>query len=405
MYEPDDTVSSAARTQTSTASVRTILPLAIVTCTSMLAMDLYLPAVPNLQASLGIDVTLAQATISLFLAGLAASQLVWGEALTRLGPRRCVQIGVSLLVAASVCSALAPNIETLLLTRFVQGIAAGAATVVAPSVIRATLPGPDAVRGIAAVSMVEALVPAAGPVIGAVLLTYTDWRGTFWLLSGLTLLVLPFVVRAAPRALPGLDRAIDAKYSTIIANRKYRQLALSHALSVGALLTFIASAPQLLTHALNRGPAGFAILQVSSVAVFMLVASQSGRISERLGPARAVQWGAAIQLGLCVVTWVSSFLIDLSLAAVTVFWCIFCGALAVRGPSAFSEALSVPASQMGRASAMLVLSILAAGAVGTQLIAPHMDRRSTVPLMSAMLAFSMASLWLVVPYPKGEKCS
>ena len=41
----------------SVASDRTILPLSIVTCTSMLAMDLYLPAVPSLQASLGVDLS------------------------------------------------------------------------------------------------------------------------------------------------------------------------------------------------------------------------------------------------------------------------------------------------------------------------------------------------------------
>lgn len=84
------------------SSVRTILPLSIVTCTSMLAMDLYLPAVPTLEPSLGIDVTLAQGTIAVFLAGPAASQLLWAEVLTRLGPRLCVQSGLSLLVLSSV---------------------------------------------------------------------------------------------------------------------------------------------------------------------------------------------------------------------------------------------------------------------------------------------------------------
>jgi len=64
-------------------SVRTIVPLSIVTCTSMLAMDLFLPAVPTLQRALDIDVVLAQATIAVFLAGLAASQLLWAEVLTR----------------------------------------------------------------------------------------------------------------------------------------------------------------------------------------------------------------------------------------------------------------------------------------------------------------------------------
>ena len=72
----------------SAASIRTVLPLAFITCTSMLAMDFYLPAVPSLQTWFGIDVTLAQATIAVFLAGLAASQLVWAEVMARLGRAR-----------------------------------------------------------------------------------------------------------------------------------------------------------------------------------------------------------------------------------------------------------------------------------------------------------------------------
>jgi MFS transporter, DHA1 family, multidrug resistance protein len=68
-----------------TATIRTVLPLSVVTATSMLALDLYLPAVPILQSELAIGVTAAQASVAIFLAGLAASQLLWGEALTGWG--------------------------------------------------------------------------------------------------------------------------------------------------------------------------------------------------------------------------------------------------------------------------------------------------------------------------------
>jgi MFS family permease len=146
------------------ASARTTLPLAVVTCTSMLAMDLFLPAVPTLQRALAVDVERAQATVAIFLADLAASQLLWTEALNRWGPRRTVQVGASLLVVGSVGCALAPGIEALLAMRLVQGVAAGAATVVAPTVVRATLSSAEAVRGLAAIAMIESIAPAIGPV-------------------------------------------------------------------------------------------------------------------------------------------------------------------------------------------------------------------------------------------------
>jgi DHA1 family bicyclomycin/chloramphenicol resistance-like MFS transporter len=381
-------------------SVRTILPLALVTCTSMLAMDLILPAVPSLQAALGIDVARAQATVSTFLVGLAASQLLWGEALTRCGPRRSVRLGVWLLVAASVGCAVARNIEQLLWMRFLQGLAAGAAPVVASSVVRATLSDVDAVKGMAAIAMVESIVPALGPVLGAILLAYGDWRGLFWVLGGLTLLLLPFVIRAAPDELPGLDRSVNAGYASIFRQRRYVRLALSHSLAMGALLTFIASAPQLMVNTSSSGISAFAVLQVLGVVAFAGVASQAGRMSRAVGPPKTVQIGAIVQVLACGALLLASCTGALSFVAVAAFWCVFCGALAVRGPSAFSEALALPAAQIGRASAMLVLGILLAGALGTQVVAPFMASPSGTPLAIAMLGLGVVSLTLVVPFPQ-----
>lgn len=383
-------------------SIRTVLPLSLVTGASMLAMDFYLPAVPNLQASFGVDVTLAQATIALFLAGLAASQLLWAEALTRLGPRNSVQIGIWMLVATSVGAALAPTIEFLLLMRLIQGVAAGAAMVVAPSVVRATLSDADAVRGVATISMVEAIIPAAGPVLGAALLSYTGWRGTFWVIAGLTLLVLPFVVRVTPRELPGLDRTVNASYAAVLGTSKFRRLTISHALSFGAMLACVASAPQLVVNALGMGPSAFSILQVVGVGSFIVGASQAGRISKRLGVGSTIQLGAWLQALVCAVMLALSFFMPLSFSGLAIFWSAFCAGLAIRGPATFSEVLALPPAQMGRASALLTLAVLVAGALGTQAAAPYMDGRSIAPLMTIMLIACVASLAVVLPYPRAS---
>lgn len=384
----------------SSATVRTILPLALVTCTSMLAMDFYLPAVPSLQRTFDIDVSIAQATIAVFLTGLAASQLAWAEVMARFGPRQSVRLGVWVLVFASVGAAIAPSIELLIALRAIQGFAAGAATVVAPCVVRATLADTDAVRGLAAIAMVEAIVPAAGPALGAVLLSYSDWRAMFWIIAVTTLALIPFALRAVPHELPGLDRQISSAYRTILTNRRYMRLALSHALSMGALLTFVASAPHLMIHALDGGPTEFALLQLIGVAAFMILASQSGRISARITSRRAIQLGAVVQLVACIVMLVLSRVVSLSFVAFALFWFVFCAALAVRGPAAFSEALKLPPSQLGRASAIMVLLILLAGSVGTQVVAPFVDAASPTGLLIGVSVPCLVGLLLVIPYPK-----
>jgi DHA1 family bicyclomycin/chloramphenicol resistance-like MFS transporter len=363
-------------------------------------MDLYLPAVPALQVGMGISISLAQATVAVYLAGLAGAQLLWGELLNRLGPRRSLQIGLALLALTSLGCALAPNIETLLVLRLLQGLAAAAATVVAPTVVRATLADADVVRGIAAISMVEAIVPAAGPVLGALMLTVVDWRGTFWVLAALSLLVLPWVVKIAPQQLPGLNLDHDASYAAILRNRSYLRLALSHALCIGALLTFLASAPQLLQHSLGLGSEAFALLQVLGVGSFMLGASQSGRLAKRLGHARVVWLGASVQVLACALALAAAWLWRLPYVAVAAYWMCFCGSLAIRGPATFVDALTVPPAQMGRATAMLILALLAAGALGTQGVAPFLGGEgSAVPVFCGVLLQLLVSAALVWRYP------
>ena len=381
-------------------SVRTILPLAIITCTSMLAMDLYLPAVPVLQRDLGITVAQGQATIAVFLAGLACSQLVWGEALHRFGPRACVKAGLWLLIVSSFCSAWAPELYSLLAMRLLQGIAAGASTVVSPTVIRATLPAHDGVRGIAAISMIEAIVPAAGPVLGTLLLLVADWRLLLFGIGLMALVSLPFALRATPPRLPNLDERVETGYGLLLADSRFLRLALSHASCFAALLAFVASAPQVLVQIHQLGSSAFALTQVCGVAAFIAAAGQSGRISARLGPARTIQLGAWGHVALC-----AGFLFVVAggravdQATVLVFWMGFCALLGIKGPATFSEALSVPVAQMGRASALLVLMLLVASALATQAVAPFLERGGLSAVSGAMLLLSIASVSLVARYP------
>jgi MFS transporter, DHA1 family, multidrug resistance protein len=386
------------------ASVRTILPLAIITCTSMLAMDLYLPAVPVLQRELGISVPQGQATIAVFLAGLACSQLVWGEALHRFGPRACVKAGLWLLVASSFGSALAPELNSLLAMRLLQGIAAGASTVVSPTVIRATLPAQDGVRGIAAISMIEAIVPAAGPVLGTLLLVVADWRLLLLAIGLMALMSMPFALRATPRQLPNLDERVQTGYRLLLIDHRYLRLALSHAACFAALLAFVGSAPQVLVEIHRLGSSAFAVTQVCGVAAFIVAAGQSGRISARLGPARTIQLGAWGHVALCVgFLFVVSGSGAVGQGTVLVFWMGFCALLGIKGPATFSEALSVPVAQMGRASALMVLILLVASALATQAVAPYLERGGLTAVSSAMLLLSMLSVSFVARYPTARR--
>lgn len=383
-------------------SLRTILPLALITASSMLATDLFLPALPALQRSLGLTVAEGQATVTVFLAGLAGSQLLWGEALHRFGPRACVRAGLAALVLTSFACAWADGAPALLLLRLLQGIAAGAAPVVAPSVIRTGLPERDGVRGIAAISMIEAIVPAAGPVLGTLLLMASvDWRWTFVLVGAFALLAAPWALRATPAQLPDAHADEDdaVGYLALLRDRRFLRLVMAHALAFGALIAFVSSAPQAFLRLADGEPAWFAVSQTAGVIAFIAAASQSGRLTQRLGIARMVRLGAALHLALCVGFLLAMLAGGLPVAALVGFWAAFCGVLGLRGPAAFGDALSVSHGQIGRASAamMLVLLLIAAGC--TQLAAVFLDEHGFTAVAAVMAAATAASALLVWRYP------
>jgi predicted MFS family arabinose efflux permease len=240
-------------------------------------------------------------------------------------------------------------------------------------------------------------------VLGAALLVYTSWRGTFWILAAASLLLLPIVVRITPRELPGLDRSTPAGYGVILANRRFLRLILSHALVIGALLMFVASAPQFLRNVYGLGASAFAALQVMGVAGFIATASRTSRIAARIGNETAVKLGSIAQIVLCAALALFSLAGYASYPVLLVFWCAFCSLLAVRGPPAISDALHLPAAQMGRASAVMVLSFLAATALGTQLIAPFLERSSMLPMAVGMLLMTLGSIALISPYPAANE--
>jgi predicted MFS family arabinose efflux permease len=213
------------------------------------------------------------------------------------------------------------------------------------------------------------------------------------------LIVLPIVTRITPYELPGLDRSTPAGYGRVLANRRFLRIILSHALMMGALLMFVASAPQLLRNVYGLGASAFATLQVIGVAGFIITASRSSRIAARIGNARAVKLGAVAHVLICAALALLSLAGYASYPALLVFWCCFCCFLAVRGPPAISDALHLPAAQMGRATAVMILALLIAAAAGTQLIAPLLDSPSVFPIAVGMLSLTLGSIAMVTPYP------
>jgi len=171
-----------------------------VTLTVLVAMmavstDLYLPAIPQLIRSLGADISQGQLTLSSFLFGFAVGQLLYGSISDVHGRKPVLYAGLALYTAATAACIFAPNITMLIGARFVQGLGAASAPVLARAIVADSHRATDAARIMASIAGAMALVPAIAPVFGSWLLYFFDWRSHFALLFALGALTIAGVSR------------------------------------------------------------------------------------------------------------------------------------------------------------------------------------------------------------------
>lgn len=378
---------------------RFAIPLASLTALGLLASDLYLPAIPVMAAELGASIPSAQATMALFMAALALSQLGWGWSADHFGDRPTIMAGTVLLGGGSLLCALAPDIAWMLAGRLLQGLGAGAATVAVPALIRRRFDEADAVKALAMVAMAESTIPAVGPVAGAAIVLYADWRSTFWLIAAMSLLLLPLVARIVGHSPANSAPTASGQrgYAPLLRNRSYLRYSLSYAAMFGALLMYVASAPVLVTHALGLGIEAFAILQVCGVVAFMAGATAAVRWVKRLGQHWLMRSGTLLQ---CVagVGLMAMALAELAgmrgLLALAVLAALFCGGLGLRGAATMGGALQAAGEDAGKGAGLLMFLSFACVAGATQLVAPFLHY-GLLPLGGLLFALVSASALLL----------
>src|SRR6201991_2753225 len=165
-----------------------VLILAVLSLIAPLAIDMYLPALPFIAASLGATDGQAQLTLPTYFAGFAIGQAFYGPIADRFGRKPPLYFGLGLYIAASLGCVLAPNVETLIALRSLQAAGGCAGTVVARAMVRDLFTGADAIRVFSRVLLVFGVGPILAPFISGYMLYFFDWHGIFFLLTAIGIL-------------------------------------------------------------------------------------------------------------------------------------------------------------------------------------------------------------------------
>ena len=269
-----------------------VIVIASIMALNPLAMDMMLPALPNIGSAFHITVAnRPQMVLSTFLLGFGVGQFVMGPLSDRFGRRPVLLGGMAVYCIASLLAIAAPSFETLLLARALQGLGTSATRVIAVSIVRDCYAGRNMASVMSLAMMVFIAVPVIAPSFGQAVMLLAQWRGIF-------IVLMLYGVRAVR-----LERAADAgdaaglrtqiarhsrrarRFRQTVTNRQTFGYALAAGGVMGSLFAFVFSSQQIFTEIYHLGhyfPLAFAAIAVGVAIAGFLNAKIVGRVGMRV---------------------------------------------------------------------------------------------------------------------------
>jgi DHA1 family bicyclomycin/chloramphenicol resistance-like MFS transporter len=269
-----------------------VVVIASIMALNPLAMDMMLPALPDIATAFHIVVAnRPQAVLSTFLIGFGVGQFVMGPLSDRFGRRPVLLGGMTLYAIASVLAIAAPSFETILLARALQGLGTSATRVIATSIVRDCYAGRRMASVMSLAMMVFIAVPVIAPSFGQAVMLLTQWRGIFVVLMLYGVLALIWSALRMPETLPMSERKslavrdVLGAFRQTVTNRQTLGYALAAGCVMGALFAYVFCSQQVFTGIYGLGhyfPIAFAAIAVGTAIAGFLNARFVGRLGMRV---------------------------------------------------------------------------------------------------------------------------
>ncbi|GAA2209549.1 multidrug effflux MFS transporter [Nonomuraea monospora] len=267
-----------------------LLVLALLSAMAPFATDMYLPAFTDLAADLGTGASSVQLTLTTFLFGLAAGQLVIGPLSDRFGRRGPLLLAAAVATLAGVLCALTPNIWFLVGARFLQGFSGAAGIVIGRAVAADRVSGPAVAKIFSLLASIGGIAPVVAPLAGGALAPL-GWRSEFWALTGISALMLIGSLLVVPESLPPERRHTGGLAATgrtmrrLLGDRGYVGYTCAFALGFTGLMGYISASPFVIQNVLGLSTAAytvtFAVNALGLLCAGLLTARLVGRVSPR----------------------------------------------------------------------------------------------------------------------------
>ena len=241
-----------------------------------LSNDMYLPALPDMMHDLSLSATHAQLTITMWFLGSAITPLFVGALADRYGRRPVLLIGGLIYIISTILCAVAINEYSLLFPRIIEGAMVATMMVGGYACIHELYDHKEAIRVLAIMGAVSVLAPAFGPLLGAIILLFGNWRWIFWIIAIFSTTMIIALYYFMPETLtPEKQRPLHFKqilhnYWEVLANKQFLLLMAILGFNFAGFIGWVTTGPLLVIDSLRFSTLAFGWMQASVFIAYII---------------------------------------------------------------------------------------------------------------------------------------
>lgn len=278
-----------------------IVILGMLTAFGPVCTDIYLPALPALTRDFAADPSVIQLSLTACFLGLACGQIFIGPLSDALGRRLPLCVSLVVFVISSFCCALAPDINTLIALRFVQGCAGAGGVVLCRSMACDMFMGNELTRFMALLMTVNSLAPIIGPVIGSSIISVFTWHMLFYVLTiwGIVLLIASMACLRETLPPEHREQRVSKAVTDMVlqlGDKRFLLLALALTFVLGGFFAYLAASPFVFQSIYGFSAVEYSIIFGVNAFCITVTGFLSGRLEKRIGSTRMVTGSFIVML-------------------------------------------------------------------------------------------------------------
>lgn len=364
-----------------------------------LSTDIYLPAMPAMQKSLGGRVEL---TVTGFVIGFAIAQLIWGPISDRIGRIKPLMIGTILFIIGSIGCALSTSMPMVVFWQVFQALGACTGPMISRAMIRDRYDSQRGAQMLSTLMMIMAVAPILGPLLGGVFLRLSTWNLIFWFMA-LVGVILFLSTRLLPETLPESDRSQASliqsfrNYARLLRTKRFMIYTMSVTFFYVAVYAFITGSSDIYMNYYHVSAEAYSLLFGVNIIGVSLMSMVNRQLVSRFSLPKLLAISTSIAFGFTLILTFMGVTNAFGLWGIVVpLFCFFSMNGIVAACSNTAALNAVPSDMAGSAAAVLGALQYGSGVIPSILLAVFADKTPvTMTIIIAVAIFFSAVMgWL-----------